>query len=118
MYLTLERIDSFIRREEKFLPKFMPGTSQHSLLANRIAALRTVRNLLTGEGEPSQEELEFAVPRIRSIIQKMSKAREKYEPESRNYRRFDPAVKAMEEVESLLQGVLGTQTRQEGSTLL
>lgn len=103
MNLTLELLDTFIRREEAFLPKFAPGTSQHSLLVNRIAAFYTVRDLLTGEGEPSKEELEFAMPRIRSIIRKMSKARDKYEPGSRNYQRFEPTVKAMEEADTLLK---------------
>lgn len=36
------KIEAIIAREEAFLPKFAPGTSQHSLLANRISALRTV----------------------------------------------------------------------------
>ena len=37
------KIEAIIAREEAFLPKFAPGTSQHSLLANRISALRTGR---------------------------------------------------------------------------
>ena len=86
--------------EEKFLPKFPEGTSQHSLLKNRIRALQTARELISGEGRPSREELEFALPRIESMIHKMSKARDKYEPGSRNYRRFDPTVQVMEQVRS------------------
>lgn len=59
-------IDSLIAREETFLPGFAPGTSQHSLLVNRIEALRNVRKLLTGDETPSPEELQFAMPRIES----------------------------------------------------
>ena len=88
--------------EGKFLPKFPEGTSQHSLLKNRIRALQTARELISGEGRPSREELEFALPRIESMIHKMSKARDKYEPGSRNYKRFDPTVQAMKQVRTVI----------------
>ena len=88
--------------EEKFLPKFPEGTSQHSLLKNRIRALQTARELISGEGRPSREELEFALPRIESMIHKMSKARDKYEPGSSNYKRFDPTVQAMKQVRTAI----------------
>ena len=102
----LNFLDHTMDQEEKFLPKFPEGTSQHSLLQNRIQALQTARNLVSGEGNPSREELEFALPRIESIIHKMSKARDKYEPGSRNYKRFDPTVQAMERVRTaILQGL-------------
>ena len=94
-----KQIESIIAREEAFLPRFAPGTSQHSLLKNRIAALYTVR-----------DELNFALPRIESIIHKMKKARDKYEPGSRNYLRFDPAVQLMENARALiLQDMEDTQ---------
>ena len=92
--------------EEKFLPKFPEGSSQHSLLKNRIRALQTARELISGEGRPSREELEFALPRIESMIHKMSKARDKYEPGSRNYKRFDPTVQAMKQVRTAIMQAL------------
>ena len=92
--------------EEKFLPKFPEGTSQHSLLKNRIRALQTARELISGGGRPSREELEFALPRIESMIHKMSKARDKYEPGSRNYKRFDPTVQAMKQVRTAIMQAL------------
>ena len=102
----LNFIDHTIELEEKFLPKFPEGTSQHSLLRNRIQALQTARDLISREGQPTREDLEFALPRIESIIHKMSKARDKYEPGSRNYKRFDPTVQAMEQVKAaILQGL-------------
>lgn len=91
----LHRIDAMIKREEAFLPKLNSGTSQRSLLANRIAALHTVRALVSSDRAPSQEELKFALPRIESIIHKMDKARDNHQPGSRNYKRFDPIVQAM-----------------------
>jgi hypothetical protein len=99
----LAQIQSIIAREEAFLPKFAPGTSQHSLLRNRIAALHTVCDLITGERHPFREELEFALPRIESIIHKMSVARDKYEPGSRSYKRFDPTVRLMEDARALVE---------------
>ena len=92
--------------EEKFLPKFQEGTSQQSLLKNRIRALQTARELISGEGRPAREELEFALPRIESMIHKMSKARDKYEPGSRNYKRFDPMVQAMKQVRTAIMQAL------------
>ena len=88
------------------MPKFPEGTSQHSLLKNRIRALQTARELISGEGRPSREELEFALPRIESMIHKMSKARDKYEPGSRNYKRFDPTVQAMKQVRTAIMQAL------------
>ena len=102
----LNFLDHTRELEEKFLPKFPEGTSQHSLLKNRIRALQTARGLISGEGRPSREELEFALPRIESMIHKMSKARDKYEPGSRNYKRFDPMVQAMKQVRTAIMQAL------------
>ena len=99
---VLEIIDSITRLEETFLPRFAPGTAQHSLLKNRIQALHTAGQLISGEEVPTREDLEFALPRIESIIQKMSKARDKYPPEDKNFKRFDPTVRAMEEVRAAI----------------
>ena len=102
----LNFLDHTRELEEKFLPKFPEGTSQHSLLKNRIRALQTARELISGEDRPSREELEFALPRIESMIHKMSKARDKYEPGSRNYKRFDPTVQAMKQVRTAIMQAL------------
>ena len=102
----LNFLDHTRELEEKFLPKFPEGTSQHSLLKNRIRALQTARELISGEGRPSREELEFALPRIESMIHKMSKARDKYEPGSRNYKRFNPTVQSMKQVRTAIMQAL------------
>ena len=98
----LDAVNHTIELEEKFLPKFPEGTSQHRLLRNRIQALQTARDLISGEGQPTREELELALPRIESIIQKMSKARDKYEPEDKNYKRFDPTVQIMTQARAVI----------------
>ena len=99
---VMEIIDHTIQLEEKFLPKFSVETSQYSLLKNRIQSLYTARKLISGEEAPTREELEFSLPRIESIIHKMGKARDKYEPGSRNYKRFDLTVRAIEEVKAAI----------------
>ena len=110
MSTILNDIDHTIELEEKFLPKFPEGTSQHSLLRNRIQALQTARDLISRQREPSREELEFALSRIESIIHKMSKARDKYKPGTRNYRRFDPTVLAMEQARTAIVQALEERT--------
>ena len=102
----LAGLDRCIRLEERFLPKFPTGTPQHSLLQNRIRALYTARQLFSGEMPPTKEDLEFSRPRIESILRKMSKARDKYDAESRNYRRFDPTVQLMERVSAEIRRAL------------
>ena len=102
MNALLNLIDHTNELEEKFLPKFPEGTSQRSLLKNRIQALKTAGDLLSGDRKPDRAELEFALPRIESIIHKMRKARDKYEPRSKNYKRFDPTVQAMEQVRTAI----------------
>ena len=102
----LAGLDRCIRLEERFLPKFPAGTSQHSLLKNRIRALYTARQLFSGELPPSKEDLEFSRPRIESILHKVSKARDKHDAGSRNYRRFDPTVQLMERVSAEIRRAL------------
>ena len=98
----LDQINTLIAREEKFLPKFAPGTSQHSLLKNRITALRTVCDLITEDRIPTRVELDFALPRIESLLHKTRAARDKYAPDSANFKRFTPAVKLMESAKALI----------------
>ena len=104
----LKFIDHTVELEAKFLPRFPAGTSQHSLLRNRLRALQTARDLISGERKPTPEELKFALPRLESILRKLSKARDKYEADSKNYKRFDPAVGIMEKVRSAVLEVLDT----------
>lgn len=93
---ALKTIDSMIARCEKARPKFAQGTSQHSLLKNRVKALRIARGLLQGDaGAYGREELEAALAPVRSIIHKCQTARRKYPPGSSLYGRFTPMIDAM-----------------------
>lgn len=102
----LQLIESIIAREERFLLRFAPGTSHHSLLKNRIAALNTVQEMLTGDRLPDRADLVFALPRVESMLRKVRKARDKYEPGTRNYLRFDPTVQRLKEAHALILQML------------
>lgn len=104
---SLKIVNSAIQNCEKIQPKFPEGTSQCSLLRNRINALKIARSLLLGEGrEYSPEALKQALPPILSIHSKTSNARKKYEPGSTQYRRFTPTIEAMEVCRALLEQAL------------
>jgi hypothetical protein len=49
MQAALGAFSSMINRTEKAHPKFSPGTSQHSLLGNRLKALRIAEALTKAE---------------------------------------------------------------------
>lgn len=77
-------------------PKFAPGSSQHSLLKNRIRALEIAAGLLSDEGaDASDEELCAALLPLDSIYRKCDKARSKYAPDTAAYRRYDSILHAM-----------------------
>ena len=66
---------------EKTQLKFSEGTSQHSLLKNRIKALYISKDLLSGDKTTNHtsKDLREALPPIVSIINKTTKAQSKYE---------------------------------------
>lgn len=91
-------ISSTISKCEKMQLKFAEGTSQHSLLKNRIKALYISKALIENDinrGTYSQQELEKALPPVLSIISKTEKAQSKYEEGSVQYRRMAPIIRAM-----------------------
>lgn len=92
-------------------PKFLQGTSQHSLLQNRIRALQICECLLN-RGDLSiysPAELQAALPPIRSIIHKCEKAQSKHPENSAVYRRLIPLLSAMR----LSLALLETETAQK-----
>ena len=95
---ALQLISSTISKCEKMQLKFAEGTSQYSLLKNRIKALSISKTLLekgSNLGMYTQADLEKALPPILSIISKTEKARSKYGEETVQYRRFGPIIRAM-----------------------
>lgn len=95
---------------EKILPKFQVGTSQHTLLINRIKALSVSQFLIEKELSQSSQtvhlsrnELEDALKPIESIIHKCKKAQSKYELSSNQYKRYIPLIDSMEVCKSLIE---------------
>lgn len=103
---ALKIISSTISKCEKAQLKFAAGTSQHSLLKNRIKALYISQSLILDDGSIrtyTQEELKKALPPVASIISKTEKAQSKYERENAQYRRFEPIINAMQISEVLIK---------------
>jgi|SRR5680860_261253 len=95
---TLQIVSSVISRCEKMQPKFAEGTSQHTLLKNRIKALYISKSLITGEtvvDKYTKEELIEALPPVSSIISKCEKVQLKFEKGTSHHNRFKNMIKAM-----------------------
>lgn len=102
---TLQIVSSVISRCEKAQPKFVEGTSQHTLLKNRIKALYISKSLITDENvldKYTKEELIEALRPISSIISKCEKAQLKFVEGTSHYTRFKNMIKAMYTSKSLI----------------
>lgn len=90
-------ISSTIKNCEKMQPKFTIGSSQHTLLENRIKALYISKALVRQEDLSvyTIEELRQALPPILSIIHKCEKGQSKFEKGTPYYQRFVPLINAM-----------------------
>lgn len=95
---ALQIVSSTINSCEKIQPKFVEGTSQHTLLKNRIKALYIAKSLIIGEsviGKYTKEELVDALPPVSSIISKCAKAQQKHAEGTPYHTRFKNIIKAM-----------------------
>lgn len=94
---TKKIVDKVIQNCEKMIIKFKAGTAQHTLLINRISALKLVLCLMDETCNPNitKKELNEALIRIESIIHKTTKAQSKYEVDSKQYKRYLPLLNAM-----------------------
>lgn len=91
-------VEDSLRRCRGIQPKFRAGSSQHTLLENRIHALCVGQALLEEQEEDfhySYEELKRALAPLLSIQHKCERAQEKYEEESRQYQKYVPMIEAM-----------------------
>ncbi|MGO0904850.1 hypothetical protein ACTPC6_03665 [Clostridioides difficile] len=105
MVETLRVVSSVISRCEKAQLKFMEGTSQHSLLKNRIKAMYISKSLITNENiidKYTKEELIEALRPVSSSINKCEKAQSKFAEGTTNYKRFRNIIKAMYISKSLI----------------
>ena len=105
---TLKIVTSVIARCERVQPKFAPGTSQHTLLKNRIQAMKVAEALLTGRDAESYsaQDLSAALEPLASVIRKCEKARSKYETDSGQYGRYGSTIRAMELARTLIENEL------------
>ncbi|WP_066889426.1 hypothetical protein [Clostridium nigeriense] len=91
-------VSSTIINCEKIQHKFASGTSQHSLLRNRLKALYISQSLIKGENiidKYTKEELVNALAPILSIISKCEKGQKKFEQGTSHYTRFKNIIDAM-----------------------
>ena len=102
---ALRVVSSSIINCEKVQPKFAEGTSQHSLLRNRIKALHISKALIESEDiidKYTKEELIEALPPITSIISKCEKGQKKFSEETSHHTRFKNIIEAMYISKSLI----------------
>lgn len=95
---ALQIVSSTITKCEKIQPKFAVGTSQHTLLKNRIKAMYISRTLITEDNEIvkySKEELNDALKPVVSIINKCETGQRKHDMEAPQYKRFQKIIDAM-----------------------
>lgn len=102
---ALRVISSTISNCEKVQPKFHEGTSQHTLLKNRIKALYISKLLITDEAviyTYTKEELKEAIAPVSSIISKCEKAQLKFAEGTSHHTRLNSIIKAMYISKSLI----------------
>lgn len=102
---ALRVVSSNISKCEKIQPKFAEGTSQHTLLKNRIKALYISKSLITNENvmnKYTKEALIEALRPVSSIISKCEKAQLKFMEGTSHHTRFKNMIKAMYISKSLI----------------
>lgn len=102
---ALQVVSSTISNCEKMQPKFEEGTSQHTLLKNRIKALYISKELITEDDVTdtyTKEELKEAIAPISSIISKCEKAQLKFAEGTSHHTRLKGIIKAMYISKSLI----------------
>lgn len=102
---AIQIVTSTIKNCEKMQLKFQEGTSQHSLLRNRIKALYISKALLEDEAiseNYSKEDLINALPPITSIISKSENGQKKFQEGHATYTRFKKIIDAMNICKALL----------------
>lgn len=102
---ALRVVSSTISKCEKIQLKFKEGTSQHTLLRNRIKAMYISQSLITNDhiiDEYSKKDLIEALRPVASVISKCEKALSKFAGGTSNHSRFRNIIKAMDISKSLI----------------
>ena len=114
---ALREIALTISKCEKMQGKFAEGTSQYSLLRNRIKAMVVSKLLIESElsqkeqmtddlGQYTKEELTEALRPVVSIISKCEKAQVKLDEGTSHYRRLENLIKATDIAKALIEDQL------------
>ena len=107
---AMQVISSTISNCEKMHPKFAEGTSQHTLLKNRIKSLYISKSLIMEENiidKYTKKEIIEALPPISSIISKCEKAQLKFTEDSSHYKHLKKIIQAMHISKSLIEDKIG-----------
>lgn len=98
-------VSSTIRNCEKMLPKFDAGSSQNTLLQNRLQAMYIAKALILEDRsrQYSKEDLVNALQPIASIIRKCRAGQEKHAVESPTIMRFQKIIDAMTIAQTLIE---------------
>ncbi|WP_312372962.1 hypothetical protein [Lachnoclostridium sp.] len=110
---ALQIVSSIISRCEKSQLKFMEGTSQHTLLKNRIKAMYISKSFITEENvidNYSKEELIESLRPVSSIISKCEKAQLKFTDGTSHHSRFMKMIKAMYIAKSLISNEISKRS--------
>ncbi|WP_238900000.1 hypothetical protein [Clostridium sp. YIM B02500] len=102
---ALKVVSSTINNCEKAQLKFAEGTSQHTLLKNRLKALYISKSLITYEDimdKYTKEELIEALRPVASIISKCEKAQLKFDEGTSHHTRLENIINAMYISKSLI----------------
>ncbi len=102
---ALQVVMSTIGNCEKMQPKFAEGTSQATLLKNRIKAMYISKALITEDSEIkrySKEELIDSLKPVASVISKCETGQRKYEVDAPLYKRFQKIIEAMNISKSMI----------------
>lgn len=110
MTIALLEVTSIINRCERIHVKFQEGTSQHTLLNNRLHAMYMAKAILTKNLTNQSQSLTYdnadyerAFPPILSIISKCETAQSKYEVDSKSYNRYQKTIDNMKLIHSSLK---------------
>lgn len=112
--MGLQVVTSTIKNCEKMHPKFAEGTSQHTLLKNRIKALYISQALMKDEDISSRytaEELEKAIAPVSSIISKSEKAFQKAVEGTSTHTRLKKIINAMNISKKMITDEIATRNK-------
>lgn len=92
--LVIKWLDSTILNIEKQKVKFKIGSSQSTLINNRLFALNFSLNLLRSDLVLDIDDIEKVLEPLRSIIRKSLKAQKKHESDKAIYKRLQNNIEA------------------------